>query len=150
MRILMSRARVGAQEPTYSYRLHVPFGELSLERQALISMWSDFGLGAGLLARLPDVIAPMRHLEAPPGVEKHRFGKLVDETADRVGAVLLGATFPEMVEPSVPFRMLVASAPPNTAAWADIINLAGRYEILTAQLSVMTAAGLGLKLEGDR
>lgn len=150
MRILMSRVRIGLQEPTYSYRLHVPFGELSPERQALISMWSDFGLGAGLLARLTDVVAPMRHLEAPPGVEKHRFGKLVDDIADRVGAVLLGATFPEMVELSVPFRMVVPSAPPNARAWADIMNLAGRYEILTAQLPVLTAADLGMKFGGDR
>ena len=150
MRILMSRVRIGAEQPIYSYRLHVPFTEISPERQALISMRSDFGLGAGLLARLIEVIAPMSHLEAPPGTDKHHFGRLVEGVADRVGALLLGTAFPEMVERTVPFRLLVPTAPSNALVFGEIVNLSGRYAYLSDHLPVLTVQTLGLRFEGDR
>lgn len=150
MRILMARVRIGAQEPTYSYRLYVPFTEISLERQALISMHSDFGHGAGLLARFPDVIAPMAHLESTPGVDKHRLASLVDGVADRVGALFLGAAFSEMAERTVPFRLLVPTAPPNATIFGTIDNLSGRYAFLSDHVVTLSAQTLGLRLEGDR
>lgn len=113
MRILLTRIRIGAEAPSFSYRVYVPFTEISLERQALISMHSDYGHGAVLLARLPDVIAPMAHLETAPGLDKHSFAKAIDGVADRLAAVLLGSAFPEMTERVLPFRLDVASAPPN-------------------------------------
>src|SRR3546814_4158645 len=45
MRILFVRVRIGVQESGYSYRLYIPFTESSFERQALISVHSDFGRG---------------------------------------------------------------------------------------------------------
>ncbi len=45
MRILFVRVRIGVQESGYSYRLYIPFTESSFERQALISVHSDFGSG---------------------------------------------------------------------------------------------------------
>ena len=150
MRVLMSRVRVGAQPPTYAYRVYVPFAEISPERQALVSMHSDFGLGAGLLARLAEVIAPMHHLEASPSVEKHRQGKLIEATADHVAAILLRVAFPEMVEPAVPFRMIVASAPAHASLSAEAVDLSGRYERLSRELPQLTAEALGLRLAGDR
>lgn len=150
MRILMSRVRIGVQEPTYSYRLYVPFAEISLERQALVSMHSDFGHGAGLLARLADVIAPMDHLERPPGLDKRRSGTLIDAVADRVGAVLLAAAFPEMDAPAVPFRLIVPTAPPNAMLFGSINNLAGRYAALSDLLPTVTPAALAFQPDADR
>lgn len=150
MQILMSRVRIDAPEPSYSYRLYVPFTEISPERQSLISMRSDFGLGAGLLARLTDVIAPMSHLEAPPGVEKHRFGTLIDGVADCLGALLLGSAFPEMAERTVPFRLHVPSAPSNATVFARVNNLSGRYSLLSDHLPTLTAEVLGLRIAGER
>lgn len=43
MRILLTRTRIGAEAPSYSYRVHIPFTDISLERQALIAMHSDYG-----------------------------------------------------------------------------------------------------------
>lgn len=150
MRILLTRTRIGVEAPSYSYRVHIPFTDISLERQALISMHSDYGLGAGLLARLPDVIAPMAHLEAAPGLDKHHFGKCVDAVADRVAAILLGAVFPEMAERTLPFRLDVPSAPPNARAFGEIENISGRYETLARDLDGLTASSLGFRAEGDR
>src|SRR3546814_1231619 len=45
MRILFVRVRIGVQESGYSYRLYIPFTESSFERQALISVHSDFVRG---------------------------------------------------------------------------------------------------------
>src|SRR3546814_14671338 len=45
MRILFVRVRIGVQESGYSYRLYIPFTESSFERQALISVHSDYGRG---------------------------------------------------------------------------------------------------------
>lgn len=150
MRVLLTRTRIGVETASYSYRAYVPFAEISPERQALIAMQSDYGLGAGLLARLADVIAPMSHLETVPGLDKHNFGKLVDGVADRVGAALFGAAFAEMTERTVPFRLHVPSAPPNARVFAAVANLAGRYEMFSRDLDRLTAETLGLWLEGDR
>ncbi|WP_328276162.1 hypothetical protein [Sphingobium sp.] len=150
MRILFTRTRIGIDVPTYAYRLFVPFGEISLERQALIAMQSDYGLGAGLLARLPDVIAPVAHLEAAPGLEKHEFAKRIDAVADRVGAILLCAAFPEMREPTMPFRLEVPTAPANARLFGEAHNLSGRYETLSHGLSALTPKILGLRMERDR
>lgn len=150
MRILLTRTRIGVEAPSYSYRVHVPFTEISLERQALIAMHSDYGLGAGLLARLPDVIAPMTHLDAAPGLDKHRFGKLVDDLADRLGAILLGAVFPEMAERAVPFRLDVPSAPPNARIFGEIETISGRYEALARAIDSLTPSNLGFRRRDDR
>lgn len=150
MRILLTRIRIGVDVPTYSYRVYVPFTEISLERQALISMHSDYGQGAGLLARLADMIAPMAHLEAAPGLDKHNVAKAIDGVADRLAAVLLGVAFPEMTERVLPFRLDVASAPPNARLFARIENLAGRYEMLVQARDSLTAASLGFRMESDR
>jgi len=150
MRILLSRTRVGVQQPSYSYRVHVPFSEISPERQSLLSMHSDFGLGVGRLARLGDVIAPMAYLAAPPGLDKHRDGRALDLLAGRVGALLLRAAFPEMLETTIPFRLQVALTPPNAQLFADIFDLAGRQDWLAGQLDVLTAEMLAFALEHDR
>lgn len=150
MRILLTRTRIGAEAPTYSYRVHVPFTEISPERQALIAMHSDYGLGAGLLARLTDVIAPMAHLEAAPGLDKHKLGKRIGDVADRLGAILLGTAFPEMTERAVPFRLIVPAAPPNARRLGTIENISGRYDGLSRALDDLTAPSLGLRLESDR
>lgn len=150
MRVLLTRTRIGVEAPSYSYRVYVPIAEISLERQALIAMHSDYGLGAGLLARLPDVIAPMSHLESAPGLDKHNLGKRIDGVADRVGAVLLRAAFPEMRERAVPFRLDLSSAPPNARLFGTIENLSGRYEKLSHDLDSLTAASLAFRVESDR
>lgn len=150
MRVLLTRTRIGSETPSYSYRAYVPFADISLERQALISMHSDYGMGAGLLTRLPDVIAPMSHLESAPGLDKHNLGKRVDGVADRVGALLLGAAFPEMRERAVPFRLDVPSAPPNARQFGMIENLSGRHEMLARDLNSLTAASLGFRMGSDR
>ncbi|MDE8650568.1 hypothetical protein [Novosphingobium album (ex Liu et al. 2023)] len=150
MRILLTRVRIGQVLPSYAYRAFVPFTEISLERQALIAMHSDFGYGFGLLARLFDVIAPMAHLEAPPGLEKHRFGIELDLVASRVGAILLHAAFPEMAERTVPFRQLVPIAPPNAAHLGEAVDLTGRHDWLSGQIETLTAEALGFRIEGDR
>lgn len=150
MRILLTRIRIGAQTPSYSYRVYAPFTEISFERQGLISMHSDFGHGAGLLARFPDVIAPMTHLEASPGLEKHRIGRLIDAVADRVAAVLLGAAFPEMTERSAPFRFDVPAAPTDARLFGTVDNLSGRYELLASGLEALTPTSLGFRSEDDR
>lgn len=150
MRILLSRTRVGVHQPSYSYRVHVPFSEISLERQALLSMHSDYGFGVGRLARLADVIAPMAHLAAPPGLDKHRDGAALDLLASRVGAILVGAAFPEMGETTIPFRLQVAIAPPNARLIADIVDVAGRQTWLASQIDILTAARLAFALEHDR
>lgn len=150
MRILLTRIRIGVDVPSYSYRTYVPFTEISLERQALISMHSDYGHGTGLLARLPDVIAPMAHLEAASGLDKHNVAKAIDGVADRLAAVLLGAAFPEMTERILPFRLDVASVPPNARRFGRSENLAGRYEMLVQARDSLTAASLGFRLETDR
>ena len=150
MRILLTRTRIGADGPTYSYRVYVPFPEISLERQALIAMRSDFGLGAGLLARLPDVIAPMAHLEAGPCLDKYNFAKAVDGIADRVAAILLGSAFPEMTEQVLPFRLDVPSTPPNARIFGRSNDFSGRYETLVEACDRLTAASLGFRLENDR
>lgn len=150
MRVLLSRVRIGVREPTYSYRLYVPFREISPERQALIPMHSDYGHSTGLLARVSDVIAPMAHLESAPGVEKHKRGRLIDDVAERVGALLLQVAFPEMREPMVPFRLMIPAAPSNARVFGSIENLSGRYGELAARLPTVTATSLGFRLEGDR
>ena len=148
MRILLSRARIGKAQPSYAYRAFVPFTEISLERQSLISMHSDYGQGAGLLARLSDVIAPMTHLEASAGLEKFRGGLALDTIASRLGAFLLQAAYPEMLERSVPFRLLVPIAPPPAIRFASVNNLAGRYEWVVDQINSLDAQRLGFRLEG--
>lgn len=89
MRVLLNRTRIGVEAPTYSYRVYVPFSELSHERQALIAMQSDYGMGAGLLARLPDVIAPPSHLESAPGLALlwQKFTGTSDEATSAVRAM---------------------------------------------------------------
>ena len=150
MRILLSRARIGKAQPSYAYRVFVPFTEISLERQRLISMHSDYGQGAGLLARLSDVIASMVHLEASPGLEKFRGGLALEAIASRLGALLLHAGYPEMLERSVPFRLLVPIAPPPAIRCASVINLAGRYDWVANQIASLDAQRLGFRLEGER
>ena len=150
MRVLLTRTRIGVETPSYSYRVYIPFADISLERQALIPMHSDYGMGAGLLARLPDVIAPMWHLESAPGLDKHNLGKRVDGVADRVGALLLGAAFPEMRERAAPFHLDVPLAPPNARLFGTIENLSGRYEMLLYDLDSLTAASLVFRMESDR
>jgi len=150
MRVLLTRTRIGTEPPSYAYRVYVPFAEISIERQALISMHTDYGMGAGLLARLPDVIAPMSHLGSAPGLGKHNLGKLIDGVADRVGAVLLAKVFPEMAERTVPFRLTVPSAPPSARLFGTIVNLSGRYEPLACAVESLTAAGLEFHRESDR
>ena len=150
MRILLTRTRIGTEPPSYAYRVYVPFTEISLERQALISMHSDYGMGVGLLARLPDVIAPMSHLESAPGLDKYKLGKLIDGVADRVGTLLLAEAFPEMTERSVPFRLTVPSAPPNARLFGMTDNLSGRYEPMSGTQEGLTAEGLGFRGEADR
>lgn len=150
MRILFARTRIGIDVPTYAYRLFVPFSEISLERQALITMHSDYGQGAGPLARLPDVIAPMAHLEAAPGLGKHELAKRIDAVADRIGAILLGAAFPEMRELTIPFRLEVPAAPPNARLSGEAHNLSGRYDMLSRGLAALTPTILGLRMERDR
>lgn len=150
MRILLTRTRIGTEPPSYAYRVYVPFTEISLERQALISTHSDYGMGAGLLARLPDVIAPMSHLESTSGLDKHRLGKLIDGVADRVGALLLAEVFPEMAERTVPFRLTMPSAPPNARRIGFSDNLSGRYEPISRALASLTAYRLGFHGKEDR
>lgn len=148
MRILLTRIRIGAT--SYAYRVHVPFTEISPERQALISMHSNYGLRAGTLARLAEVIAPMAYLESPPSLERHNMGRRIEEIADRLGAILLRAVFPEMTAQAVPFRLEVPSAPPDARLFATIENLSGRYDGFAREADTLTSAGLGLRLEGDR
>lgn len=150
MRILLARTRIGQVQPSYAYRVFVPFTELSPERQGLISMHSDFGHGAGLLARLVDVIAPTPHLEAGPDPEKFRYGLRLDTAAGRLGAILLHAAYPEMLERSVPFRLLVPIAPPNAIRFANVIDLAGCHDWLAGRIDTLGAAALGFRLEGGR
>lgn len=150
MRILLTRTRIGTEPPSYAYRVYVPFTEISLERQAFISMHSDYSMGVGLLARLPDVIAPMSHLESAPGLDKYKLGKLIDGVADRVGALLLAKVFPEMAERTVPFRLTVPSAPPNARLFGSTDNLSGRYEPISRAPESFTADGLGFRGEADR
>ena len=150
MRILLCRTRIGLVQPSYAYRAYIPFSELSPERQALISMHSDYGHGAGPLARLPDVIAPMHHLEAGPGLDKHRFGGELDLVAGKLGAVLLRAAFPEMLERTVPFRLLVPIAPPNARRLGAVTNLSGRYQALRSDIDAATADSLGFTIGDDR
>ncbi|MDX3911149.1 MAG: hypothetical protein QHC67_15220 [Sphingobium sp.] len=47
MRVIAARAHIGDGEPSYAYRLYVPFTELSLERQALIPYRTPFGVEPG-------------------------------------------------------------------------------------------------------
>ena len=61
----------------------------------------------------------MSHLEAASGLDKHNVAKAIDGVADRLAAVLLGAAFPEMTERILPFRLDVASVPPNALAQAS-------------------------------
>ena len=150
MRILLTRTRIGAEAPSYSYRVYIPFAEISLERQALIAMHSDYGHGAGLLATLPDVIAPMTHLDAPSGLDKHNSAKAIDGIADRVAALLLGTAFPEMTERVLPFRLDVPSAPTNARLFGRSESLSGRYEMLAQTQDSLTAANLGFRMETNR
>ena len=150
MRILLSRVRIGLAQPSYSYRVYVPFSELSKERQSLVSMHSDFGLGAGLLACLPDVIAPLSHLAAEPGLGRQRFGWRLDMIASRVGAILLRAAFPEMLERSVPFRLFVPIAPANATVMGDTIDLAGTFEWLASKIDTLAAEDLLFPIGGER
>jgi len=150
MRILLSRTRIGTDQPSYAYRLFVPFTEISLERQALISMRSDYGYSIGLLARLPEVIAPMAYLEAPPGLDKYHEGEALDLLASRVAAILLRAAFPEMFENTVPFRLMVPIALPNTRLFADVMTLSGRAAWLAARIDTLSADMLGFHLEGEQ
>jgi hypothetical protein len=64
--------------------------------------------------------------------------------------LLLGAVFPEMTEPAVPFLQRVPAAPPDAAILASIDNLSGQYQALSASLPDVTAASLGFRLEADR
>lgn len=150
MRIFLTRTRIGLALPSYAYRAFIPFTEISPERQDLISMQSDFGHGVGRLARLADVIAPMSHLEAAPGLDKHRFGSGLALVASRVGAILLRAAFPEMTERTVPFRHLVSIAPSNAALFCETVSLAGRHDWLLGQIETLTADTLDFRAEGTR
>ena len=150
MRILLTRARISGEASSYSYRVFIPFAEISLERQALIAMRSDYGHGAGLLARLSDIIAPMTHLDAPSSLDKHNFAKAIDGIADRVAAVLLGTAFPEMTERVLPFRLDVPSAPTNARRFGRTESLSGRYEMLVQAQDSLTAVSLGFQMETNR
>ena len=130
MRILLTRTRIGTEPPSYSFRVYVPFTEISLERQALISMHSDYGMGAGLLARLPDVNTVIATREGTP--------------------ILLGQVFPGMAEQRSQFRLSVPAAPANARLFETIDNLSGRYEPLSRALENLTAEGLGFHRESDR
>lgn len=146
MRTIAARTRIGIQQPSYAYRLFVPLAELSPERQSLISYRSSFGVGShdDHLARLSDVVAPLRHLASPPGLNRFHQSLAIDAVADRVAAMLLNAIFPEMDARRVPFRLLVASAPSNAVVSARINDLTGRYRRLAADLETLDARLLGL------
>lgn len=150
VRILLSRTRIGLVQPSYAYRLFVPMCELSAERQSLIAMRSDYGHGQGLLATLADVIAPMAHLEANPGLEKFRFAADLNKVAGRAGALLLNAALPEMLERTTPFRLLVPFAPSDALRVAQTVHLAGRYRWLEHKIETLRAADLGWRRESDR
>lgn len=89
----------------------------------------------------------MDHLEAAPGLDKHRQGRLIEAVADRSGALLLGAAFPEMTAPSVPFRIKIPSAPGNARIVGRVENLSGAYARLAAMQDAVTLADLGWQVE---
>ena len=113
-------------------------------------MQSDYGMGAGLLARLPDVIAPPSHLESAPGLAKHHFAERVDGVASRLAAIFVAAAFAEMTEHLLPFRHHVPAAPPNSTLYGEVQDLTGRYDALARRIDTLTAAGLRFRLETDR
>ncbi|AOH87129.1 hypothetical protein AWL63_23430 (plasmid) [Sphingomonas panacis] len=149
MDIVATRTRIGMDQPTYAYRLYVPMSQLSPERQRLIAYRSNFGIGArdAYLARVDDVIAPMTHLETPPGPVRYAQAKAIEEAASRLSAIILCALFPEMTADMLPFRFTVLSAPPNAIVHATVHELTSRYEALQPLLATITSALIGVRID---
>ncbi|MDF0491503.1 hypothetical protein PX554_25630 [Sphingomonas sp. H39-1-10] len=149
MDIVAFRTRIGQDQPIYSYRLYVPMSELSPERQRLIPYRSNFGIGARdvYLARTDDVIAPMAHLDTPPGPERYAQAKAIEDIASRLSAIILRALFPEMTAETLPFRFFVPSAPPNAVVRASIQDLTARYETLRTRLATFTPELIGARID---
>ena len=109
MEMLAIRTRMVDPRPLYAYRVYVPFHQISPERQALIHYRTNFGhfRSGDHFARLADVIAPMAHLQRPPGFDRYVEGRDLHRVADRLEAIIIGHVFPEMTAKVSQFPRLV-------------------------------------------
>mgnify|MGYP003582496529 CR=1 FL=1 len=95
MEMLAIRTRMVDPRWLYAYRVYVPFHQLSPERQGLIHYRTSFGhfRSDEYFARLADVIAPMAHLQRPPGFDRYVDGQNLHRVADRLEAIIIGHVF---------------------------------------------------------
>ena len=147
MQILAIRTRMADPKPLYAYRVYVPFHQLSSERQGLIHYRTSFGYfrSDDYLARLADVIAPMAHLQRPPGFDRYVDRRDLYSVADRLEAILIGHVFPEMTATSLPLLYEAKIEAESRHATIRTTDLTGAFEMIRGRIDTITAGDLGIK-----
>ena len=144
MQITLTRRRIRGTLPHFEYRVLIPFDEISIERQSLIHIRSDYGVKPGPWARTRDVIAPTTHLRMVPGLERYRRARAIDQLAKRIDALLIHHFFPEMTAPTVPLVFLAETHPDDAVIYTDVVELAGRLEHLANRGAALSIEDLAM------
>ena len=147
MEMLAIRTRMVAPRPLYAYRVYVPFHQISPERQALIHYRTNFGhfRSGDHFARLADVIAPMAHLQRPPGFDRYVEGRDLHRVADRLEAIIIGHVFPEMTATTPPLLYEAAIDVESRHVVIRVMDLTGTFATIRDQLDTITANDLGVE-----
>lgn len=150
MEMLAIRTRLVDPRPLYAYRVYVPFHHLSPERQSLIHYRTSFGhfRSGDYFARLADVIAPMAHLQRPPGFDRYVEGQNLHRVADRLETILIGHVFPEMTATSLPLLYEAAIEAESRHVTIRTTNLTGAFETIRDRVDTITAVDLGVETVG--
>lgn len=150
MQMLAIRTHMVDPRRLYAYRVYVPFHQLSPERQGLIHYRTSFGhfRSDDYFARLADVIAPMVHLQRPPGFDRYVEGRDVYSVADRLEAILIGHVFPEMTATSLPLLYEAAIEPESRHVTIRTTDLTGAFEAIRGRIDTITDGDLGAEIVG--
>ena len=130
MQITLTRRRIRGTLPHFEYRVLIPFEAISVERQNLIHIRSDYGVKPGPWARTREVIAPMAHLRMAPGLARYDAAKAIELLAKRIDTILVRHFFPEMTAAVLPIVFAAATDPDDAFIYTDVVELAGASERL--------------------
>lgn len=150
MRIVVARKRIRGTLPHYEYRVFIPFEEISIERQNLIHIRSDYGFSPGPWARVYEVIAPMSHLRLPPGVDRYRQSMAIRTVAQRIEAAIVRHVFPEMTAAAVPIVFIGDADHPDRIVQAGLRELTARFEHFATHEDAVTRDHLELVVQEEQ
>ena len=144
MQVTLTRRRIRGTLPHFEYRVLIPFDAISVERQNLIHIRSDYGVKPGPWARTRDVIAPMAHLRMAPGLTRYDRARSIDQLAKRIDTLLVRHFFPEMTAAVLPIVFLAETDPDDGFIYTDIVELTGRFEQFASRGPALSMADLDL------